>query len=346
MFTTNFHSLRDSLSFNDSKSIIFVGDRVLLPKALRLRVLKLAHETHTGAEKMKQILKAYFYWPKMANDIDEHVRVCDSCIRFAPSNKPAPMKSTTSDIVEPWQKISIDITGPSHRTGNRTWLTIIDYYSRFPFVCTLRDISSNTVIAALKSLFAIFGIPKYLVSDNGGCFKSEQFENFLKHLGIIHYCSSVYYPQSNGVIERFHRTLKSSIDKLLFEKCPINEAVDKTLFAIRSTPCSATGNTPFNLFFGREMHNKFHLINDVKQIIVKERNREQEYKNRNERYKAKVVSFKSDDEVLVRLPNGTKHAKIISNKGHGSWLIEHDDGFRKVVNQKFLKLKPNRSCSR
>ena len=65
----NFHPLRDSLSFNDTQTIIFVGDRVLLPKALRERVLKIAHETHTGAEKMKQILRAYFFWPKMAHDI-------------------------------------------------------------------------------------------------------------------------------------------------------------------------------------------------------------------------------------------------------------------------------------
>jgi hypothetical protein len=97
----------------------------------------------------------------MGEQIDEYVRLCDACIRFSKTNAPAPLKITTANAKHPWDTISVDITGPSDRLNNQAFLTVIDFYSRFPFFMKLRNTTSTKIVNQLSSLFAIFGFPKH-----------------------------------------------------------------------------------------------------------------------------------------------------------------------------------------
>ena len=104
----------------------------------------------------------------------------------------------------PWQMIGSDL----FVLKGDTYLLAVDYYSRFPEVIKLSSTVSTSVIAALKTLFARYGIPEILRSDNGPQYSSEEFAQFMKSYSIEHITSSPKFPQSNGQAERMVRTVK------------------------------------------------------------------------------------------------------------------------------------------
>jgi putative transposase len=48
-----------------------------------------------------------------------------------------------------------------------------------------------------------------IISDNGSQFVTKDFKEFIRVTGMTHVRTSPYYPQSNGKLERFHRTIKA-----------------------------------------------------------------------------------------------------------------------------------------
>ena len=135
------------------------------------------------------------------------------------------------------------------------------YYSRYPFAFKIRQANSDHIVSCLRWLFSTLGLPEEIFSDNGTIFCSQDFEVFLKSNGIRHIRSSVYYPQSNGLIERFHSTLKSRIRRIRYDKnWPLDIYIDKVLYDIRSTLNETTGETPFSRPFGRRITTKLDLF--------------------------------------------------------------------------------------
>ena len=88
--------------------------------------------------------------------------------------------------------------------GNKQYLVIVDYFSRFFEVAKLTSTSSEGVIEHCKSIFARHGIPEVLRSDNGPQFASESFRKFAQEWSFSHVTSSPRFPQSNGEAERAH----------------------------------------------------------------------------------------------------------------------------------------------
>ncbi len=87
---------------------------------------------------------------------------------------------------------------------------VVDYYSKFSEIVRLGNQStSHAVIIALKFKFSRHGIPKLLVTDNGPCYSSREFKQFVKDWEFEHVTSSPNYPRSNGMSERYVGTVKS-----------------------------------------------------------------------------------------------------------------------------------------
>ena len=95
------------------------------------------------------------------------------------------------------------------------------------------------------SIFTRCGFPIRITTDNGPQFKGAFFKKWVKQLDIKHVVSSPYHPQGNGVVERLHRTLNSMISNLTEKKGNCASTIPMVLYFIRSTPCSATGLSPF-----------------------------------------------------------------------------------------------------
>ena len=217
-------------------------------------------------------------------------------------------------------------------------MTLIDLHSRFPEAFILRDGSSAEIISKLRSVFARFGFPDYVKSDNGTAFISQEFEQFLNSLGIRHVLAPVYYPQANSCIERFHSTLKSRIKRIRqVQKIPLQQALDEVLFDVRSSPNDMNGETPFYRLFGKEMSSKLSRIavSSNGKVVGRRRMARTEYAGRRSVRK----SHEPGQSVLVRKlakePYRWK-GKVLRKVGNYCYEVEIN-GRSNVYNQANLK---------
>ena len=111
--------------------------------------------------------------------------------------------------------------------------------------------TSTKTIEKLQSLFARYGVPSQLVSDNGPQFKSEEFHMFLKRNGIKHLTSAPYHPASNSLAERCVQSFKSAMEsETLHIHITFHIKLATFLLAYRNTPpASTTGEASSQLLW-------------------------------------------------------------------------------------------------
>ena len=227
---------------------------VQIINACRFAVLNIAHETHQGIVRTKQFLRARFYWPNMDFDVQQLVSKCTTCVLNQPLRNDTPLQPV-DPAPRPWSKVGVDIVGP---IDSVYVLTVIDYFSSYPFAVVIKDITSNTIIEVLERIFSEHGFPESIVSDNGRQFVSEQFVKYLRMAGIQHIRSSPYFPKSNGKIERFHRFLKKAFCSASADGNDWKRQLPRILQIYRATPHRATGETPAMLLKERDT---FQIVN-------------------------------------------------------------------------------------
>ncbi|GFO20838.1 gypsy retrotransposon integrase 1-like protein [Plakobranchus ocellatus] len=224
-----------------------------VPESLRHLVLQCAHDNclsgHSGFKKTLSNVQAYFSWPGLSNDVRCHTQSCHVC-QVRPrvrSDRPAPFQPVT--LVEiPFQRVIIDIVGPLPVSQNRYEyiLSLVDLSTRWAEGVPLRHISAKDVAQSLFDLFCRLGFPCEIQSDRGQQFMSQVLREFNSLINIKLFLSSPYHPQTNGVVERFHSTLKGMLRKLAFGS-PSNwcQYLNAALFAYRCQVHTSTGYSPF-----------------------------------------------------------------------------------------------------
>ena len=130
--------------------------------------------------------------------------------------------------------------------------------------------TSAKIIEILQKVFARYGVPAQLVSDNGSQFTSEEFQQFLKRNGIRHITSAPYHPATNGLAERGFQSFKNAM-KSENEVKSLNIKLARFLLAYRNTPHSTTGEPPSQLFLGRILCTRLNLLKPDLSIQVNNR---------------------------------------------------------------------------
>ena len=144
----------------------------------------------------------------MFKDIRSYVQSCDSCQRRGKSQDRQLLNPIP--IQRPFYQIGIDFVGPLPRTSNRNRYIIvaIDYFTKWPEAKPLlRATAEATSDFIYNEIICRHGCPTYLVSDRGTHFNNKIIEELTKKFEIKHLFSSPYHPQTNGLVERFNRTL-------------------------------------------------------------------------------------------------------------------------------------------
>ncbi|XP_011862729.1 PREDICTED: uncharacterized protein K02A2.6-like [Vollenhovia emeryi] len=182
--------------------------------------------------------------------------------------------------------------------------------------------TANTILV-LDEIFATFGYPKYLVSDNGRTFIAKEFKNFLEKRGVKLKLTAPYHPATNGQAERFVQTLKNSLKRMCSTGVNVETKLQEMLIQYRTMPHSVTGKSPAELFLGRQIRNRLQLIFP-------------------EKHKEKVPFsgsfFKEGERVSCRNYIGMKKWKfgrISSRLGECNFEIKLDNGqiWRRHVDQ-------------
>jgi Integrase core domain len=167
------------------------------------------------------------------------------------------------EVLEPWHTIGIDIMGPFPATARqkRFLLVIVDYFTRWIEVFPMR-VTTSTEIADLliNQVFARYGLPRYILSDNGPQFVSNLFNEFCRILKIKRKFTANYHPQTN-MTECVNRTLKPLV-AIFAQDHPHSwdKKIQQLAFAIRTSINETTGDTPAFLMFGRDPRTPLDLI--------------------------------------------------------------------------------------
>ncbi|XP_045451571.1 uncharacterized protein K02A2.6-like [Melitaea cinxia] len=249
------------------------GHRLVVPKTCRNKILLELHDSHMGIVKTKAIARSYVWWPGIDEEIEACCRECAVCAdagdappRHAPQPWPWP--------VRPWTRLHIDFLGPI--VGNK-FLVIIDSSSKWIEVCKMKETTALAVITNLREIFARFGIPRQVVSDNGPPFSSVEFNNFLNNNGIEHCYSAPYHPSSNGAAENAVKICKKVIKKALKLRIDIECALQRYLLMYRNTEHHTTGECPAKILLGRSVRTRLDRIKPSRENLVL---RAQQYQQR------------------------------------------------------------------
>ena len=169
------------------------------------------------------------------------IRNCPTCLEFPPAKPKIKKKDMLHHEVPStlWTKLATDIF---HFQG-ANYLVLVDYTSKFLVVKQLRKIDQRAVTTALEEIFTERGYPDELVSDNGPCYRGEQFHEFLRRKGIKHTTSSPYYPQSNGLAEAYVKVIKNMMKKA--QKCKVR--FNDMLYQYRTSPVAGKKESPIEL---------------------------------------------------------------------------------------------------
>ena len=209
------------------------------------------------------------------------------------------------------------------------------------------------------------------MSDRGTHFNNKIIEELTKKFEIKHLFSSPYYPQTNGLVERFNRTLCESLAKIVNKVKEWNDYITPTLFAYRTSKQASTKMTPFFLTYDREavlplddlsgelemvQQRLHHLIDDlpliredVRQQVQNKQNIQKEY---HDQQITRPLELQIGDKVLYykaamekqwsgKLEEKWKGPYYIHDVGpHGTYKLRDMDGkISKIqINGSFLKL--------
>lgn len=180
----------------------------------------------------------------------------------------------------------------------------------------------------LSNIFARFGSPEQLVSDNGSNFTSEEFARFCKSNGIEHLRSSPHHPMSNGQAERFVDSFKRSLKKMENER-NFNENLQVFLQTYRTTPnvICPLNKSPAESFLGRKPRTTFDLLFPPdNKIITRNVKMENQF---NSKHGSIFRSFNINDPVWIQIHRNNNwkwEEGVIKEKvGDVNWIVETND---------------------
>lgn len=245
--------------------------QIVVPTLFRKELIKLAHGSHLGAhlgsKKTTTKILRNFFWKGLNKKVQQFCRSCEECQRGVGRKVAKAPLHPLPVVDEPFKKVAIDIVGPLPRT-KRGHKYILDFCSGYPEAIPLKRTDASTVSKALYEIFTRMGLPGEILSDQGSNFMSTLLQRVMEIVEVKMIKTSPYHPQSNRMLERFHATLKAMLKKSAIEKKEWDMYLPYVCFAFRDAAHLATGFSPFQLLFGRDVRGPLSLLYD--QLCEKE----------------------------------------------------------------------------
>ena len=326
--------------------------RCVVPRHLRNQIMEENHSGpmsgHFSGQKLYNALVTHWWWQGMYNDVIAHCRSCPQCAIVNAAGRVNKPPLHPIPVARPFQIIGVDIMDlPLTKSGNRHVVVFQDFLTKFPLVYPVPDQKATSLARLLaEEVIPLFGVPESLLSDRGTNLLSHLMLDLCKMLGIKKLNTTAYHPECDGMVERFNRTLKSSLRK---HAATFGNQWDKylygVLYAYRNIPHESTGEKPSYLLYGMDCRTPSEAailpppptswsdIDDYREEVtlslsttranaVKNiRKAQQRYKRQYDR-NAGTVEYSVGQWVLVRFPaDETGRNRKLSRPWHGSYRV-------------------------
>ena len=271
--------------------LLLLGNRIVVPASMQQTTLTKIHQGHQGIERCRQRARISVWWPGLSTQIEKFIKACPQCAKENTPRREPLMPTSLPDY--PWQKIATDL----FTLDGKNYILVSDYFSRYLEVMKLTCTTSSSVISALQSLFAKFGIG--VVSDNGPQYASQEFSKFAQEYSFKHTTSSPHFPQSNGHAERAVKTAKKLLRNTKYPHM--------ALLSYRSTPLPWCGLSPAELLMGRQIRSN---IPQIASALVPQWQYLRHFRSANKEMKQKQKNNFDDRHGVRLLPDIPKETDV------------------------------------
>ena len=210
---------------------------------------------HLDRDRTLESIKRRVYWPGMREDITRWVKSCDLCARVKPGPGRGKAALQPFRVNAVMQCVAIDIFGPLpiSENGNEYIIVLEEYFSKWVEAWAVTDHTAQTIADKLECEFITkYRCPQQIHTDQGREFQSHLFKILCEKFGIKQTRTAPNKPNSDGLVERFNRTLKQMLT-IFSSDNPQNwdDYLPYILMAYRATQNKSTGCTP-NLSFSKQ----------------------------------------------------------------------------------------------
>ena len=159
---------------------------------------------HVGVQKVYELIKQSYWFPKLKEKVNDHMKNCLKCIVYSPTCGKIERKIHGEIATVPFDVIRIDHAGPMDKGVliKKYVFLVIDAFTKFVKFYATKTTNSREAIDCLKQYFSYYSRPRTLVSDRGSAFTSGEFSELLNENNVKHVKIATGSPQANGQAER------------------------------------------------------------------------------------------------------------------------------------------------
>ncbi|XP_050504417.1 uncharacterized protein K02A2.6-like [Diabrotica virgifera virgifera] len=331
-----YYGIRDSLYFE--AGIAFIDDKIIIPKKLRLDMIKLLHKGHIGVSKTINKARSIYYWPGLNDDVTNYIKKCRICEKYRPNNFKEPMMPHDIPRLR-FNKVGTDIL----EYGSKAYLVIVDYFSHWLDISILKDKTSSSVINSFQDTFSRFGYPEILIADNLP-FTSVKCKNYYREKDITIMTCTPHYHQSNGLAEKAVNISKQILRKSNEENVDFRDLV----MEYNNTCIINLDASPAQILQSRILRGQLPTTaNKLEPTIQKQvyKNLCKEKEKLQVRYdktaRRKPVEFRKGDRVVIRSSKDNYWRKAIvlekANEPRSYWVKKEDNN--KIIRRNSHQMK-------
>ncbi|XP_063951721.1 uncharacterized protein K02A2.6-like [Lytechinus pictus] len=337
-------SIREYFNYRDEitaqNGILFKGQKVIIPMALRSMMVEKVHRSHLGIEACIRRARDTLFWPGMAAQVREKVEQCPTCNSMKPKQQKETMMSAEIPS-RPWKVVGQDL----FHVNNKDYLVTVDFYSDYWELDQMDATRAGDVAQCTKQHFARYGIPERVITDNGPQFVAQEYAQFAAEWDFEHVTSSPRYSQSNGKSESAVKIVKTIIKKAVKEGSDVQRAI----LEWRNTP-DPDGVSAVQKLMSRRTRTGLptpdvllmpHVVPNVPEQI---KLRKQKAKLQYDRGAKDLPELRIGQGVLLQpdLPHQPwRQAVCRKILGDRSYLVQTDDGHQFRRNRRFLRATAN-----
>ncbi|GKA14584.1 reverse transcriptase domain-containing protein [Tanacetum coccineum] len=294
----------------------------------------------------RNVYESGFYRPSIFKDAKDYVMKCDACQRSGNISSRSEMPQNNIQVCDVFDIWGLDFMRPfPNSKGNKYILVAVDYVSKWVEALALPTNDARVVIRFLRRLFAIFGVPKALISDRGTHFCNSQLEKALQKYGVTHKLSTAYHPQTNGQTKVTNRAIKRILERSVgYNPKNWSEKLDDALWIGHKAYWALK---QCNMDLTAAVKNRFMKLNELMELRDEAYENTRIYKERTKKWHDSRLrgdkNFKTGNKVLIFNSRFKMHPGKLKSKWYSQCVVKivHPYGTVEITDKNGVSFKVN-----